>query len=408
MAPVPRSEAIDRSPRPPTTGRVLVLDGRTRQSLSVTRALGRRGLIVDVGEWLRVTLAMSSKYCRRRVVYPNPESRPDAFIAFLERTLEAGGYDLVIPNSDTTVKLIATHRDALGVHASIPLPRIDVVARILDKGELIRHATAIGIPCPTTHFFEDPAEVRASSTTFDYPMVIKPRISGGALGLRIVDTPDELNRQYLAVSSTFPRPLVQEYIPDGGGKFTYGGIIGANGKDKASFVHEYLRLYPPTAGVGTYARSARHEAVRGLGSHLLTSLHYRGVAEVEFKVDPRDGTPKLLEINPRFWGMTEVAVRAGMDLPFHLYSSFVEGNHEFAGDYDTDIFVRWMLPGEILHLIANWRNIDNKVAFLRSNEPNTHFYVISRDDPRPALMTPITAVYSLLNRQTRELVFRHR
>ncbi len=40
---------------------------------------------------------------------------------------------------------------------------------------------------------------------------------------------------------------------------------------------------------------------------------------VEFKLDPRDNTPKLMEINPRFWGSLALAIESGVNFPYLLY-----------------------------------------------------------------------------------------
>ena len=44
-----------------------------------------------------------------------------------------------------------------------------------------------------------------------------------------------------------------------------------------------------------------------------------GIATAEFKIDPRDGVPKLMEVNPRLFGYTNLAIKAGIDLPYILY-----------------------------------------------------------------------------------------
>jgi hypothetical protein len=46
---------------------------------------------------------------------------------------------------------------------------------------------------------------------------------------------------------------------------------------------------------------------------ILEALKWHGVAMVEFKRDTRDGVPKLLEINGRFWGSLQLAVDSGVD-----------------------------------------------------------------------------------------------
>ena len=52
---------------------------------------------------------------------------------------------------------------------------------------------------------------------------------------------------------------------------------------------------------------------------LLESVAYRGIFNVEFKLDERDGRFKIIELNPRpFWLIGHIA-RAGADLPWMSY-----------------------------------------------------------------------------------------
>jgi len=41
---------------------------------------------------------------------------------------------------------------------------------------------------------------------------------------------------------------------------------------------------------------------------------------VEFRVDARDGTAKLMEVNPRFWGSLQLSILSGADFPYLLYN----------------------------------------------------------------------------------------
>jgi predicted ATP-grasp superfamily ATP-dependent carboligase len=76
---------------------------------------------------------------------------------------------------------------------------------------------------------------------------------------------------------------------------------------------------------------------------------------VEWKLDPEDGIPKLMEINPRFWGSLELAVRAGVNFPV-LYADAVLGRTPTGGDYRDGIVCRWMFPGELLRYMTQDRN----------------------------------------------------
>ena len=42
---------------------------------------------------------------------------------------------------------------------------------------------------------------------------------------------------------------------------------------------------------------------------------------MEFKLDPRDGRYKLLDVNARTWGYHTLGAHAGVDFPYLLYRS---------------------------------------------------------------------------------------
>jgi len=57
---------------------------------------------------------------------------------------------------------------------------------------------------------------------------------------------------------------------------------------------------------------------------LLGALGYRGIGCVEFKRDPRDGKPKLIEINARAVRTSMLAIGADVDFPWIAYRDRVE------------------------------------------------------------------------------------
>ena len=52
---------------------------------------------------------------------------------------------------------------------------------------------------------------------------------------------------------------------------------------------------------------------------LLTALGYHGIAQTEFRLDPRDERFKLMEVNPRLWQWHGLARACGVDLPRIAY-----------------------------------------------------------------------------------------
>ena len=50
------------------------------------------------------------------------------------------------------------------------------------------------------------------------------------------------------------------------------------------------------------------------------AIGFGGLVEVEFKRDPRSGSYKLLDVNPRIWGWQSVGRAAGVDFGYLAWS----------------------------------------------------------------------------------------
>lgn len=98
---------------------------------------------------------------------------------------------------------------------------------------------------------------------------------------------------------------------------------------------------------------------------LLRELNWYGLAMVEFKVDPRDGVPKLMEINPKLWGSLNLAIASGVDFPALLYRLAVDGDVRPVFDYQVGVRCRFLLA-DSLHFLANPHRFRLKPSFFNS------------------------------------------
>jgi predicted ATP-grasp superfamily ATP-dependent carboligase len=361
--------------------RVFITDGHWRKTLAVVRSLGRRGLEVTVGESSRVATALFSKYCSRRVAYPSVRRHPEAFLTFLRKELTKRTYDMLIPMEEETLLLLARHKDELITLTQLPIPPYQDIRNVRDKGWLLRYASEEGIPIPRTFWLEDVEDLKVVVDTLPPPWVIKPRISSGAFGIAYVEREEDLPEAYHKVHRRFPFPLIQERIPPAGEAFGCSALLDHGGQVKACFVHRRLRDYPVKGGPSTLRESVRHQQIEELGIRLLRSLQWYGVAMVEFKVDPRDNQPKLMELNPRFWGSLALAIHAGVDFPFLLYKMATGKGFDPVLDYELGARCRWLLPGDILHFLTNPQRFHLQPSFFQFR--GMGYDILSRDDPMP-------------------------
>jgi D-aspartate ligase len=179
--------------------------------------------------------------------------------------------------------------------------------------------------------------------------------------------------------------MVQELVPgDGEQQFAYcaffkeGGAIG-------SMVARRRRQHPPEFGrASTLAETTELPLLETLPQRFLEAIDYYGLVELEYKLDPRDGHYKLLDVNARTWGYHTLGQRAGVDFPYLLFADQlgerIERSRAMAG-------VRWIrlttdLPTGLRELVRGrlgWR------AYWRSVLGSDIESVFSLDDPLPGL-----------------------
>lgn len=335
-----------------------VIGGHSLSALAVVRSLGRAGIDVRLGGFSPGTLAGASRFVRSRVLLPEATSRADELEAALREEARAHPGRVWIPMTDEILDVVDGIRDQLP-GALLPFPDSATLALAWDKGRLLEAAAEAGIRSPATLQPESAEELEAALPSLKFPVILKPRRSKWRSGsrylqgsVRQVASAVELVRVWEAAHREIPRPLIQEFIPGYGmGVF----VLADEGKVLARFSHRRLREKPPWGGVSVLRESAPFpEELRAPVDALMASLSWRGVAMIEFRIDERDGTPYLMEINPRFWGSLQLAVDAGLDFPLLLHG-LAQGRRPAADPgYRIGARSRWLM-GDLDHLLLRLR-----------------------------------------------------
>lgn len=386
-------------------GRVLILDGMWNKALAAVRSFGIKGFSVTVGERTRFATAIFSKYCRRKLIYSSPAIAPDAFLKDLEDELRKERYDVVFPMEFSTQILLTetATRARIERYTRLPFADANIAKKAHDKAFIMQYARERGLDVPTTFIVTDINQLEKISQEITYPALIKPRNSSGSRGIQYVKKRDDLTTLYLEVHKQYPFPIIQEYIPDGGEVYGVGLLLNFQSEIKASFVYRRIRSNPVRGGPSTLRESVKREDVRKIAELLMKSLQWTGIAHVEFKIDPRDGKPKLLEVNPRFWGSLQLAIESGVDFPFLLYKMAMEGDIEPVMDYDVGVRCRWLIPGDLLHFIKNPARFRLKPSFFNFKIKDD---IISLKDPLPIIGRLSSVLTFLYDKETKALLNR--
>jgi len=380
--------------------RVLVLDGRSRAALAIVRSLGKHGLEVSAGDAFKCS-TFWSKYVDEKVLYPAAETDPDGFYERLLALAESGKYDMIMPVRDGTTGIMAEHKKELSRHTLVPTADMKTIRLGRDKWSTVEAARKAKVPVPETHLVETEGELASLDLTF--PVMLKPRESSGSRGIAKVESQEELVPKWKVVTESFGSPLVQEFIPYGG---AYGvSMLFNEGKPRASFTHKRLREWPPSGGPSTLRESVHRPEMEQHAARLLEKSKWHGVAMVEFRVDSRDGTPKLMEINPRFWGSLPLAIFAGVDFPWLLYNMVKEGDVEPVTEYKVGVKARWLLLGDTLYFLKTPGKLGNLREFLHLWDPEMTYDILSLHDVGPSVGAVLEGAKSMFNRKRRKHAF---
>ncbi len=365
---------------------VFLTDAQQRKTLAAARSLGRHGVSVGAGEETRVALALFSKYCRKAVAYPSPRRKPEEFLDWLTWFLRAHPFDVIFPMDDPALMAVARHREEFASVTRVPIPDHAALCLASDKAKTMALARDVGLACPRTTVPScvDTDSLQELARTLDFPVVLKPRESSGSRGIRVVTSRSQFAASYIKVHRDYPYPMVQEYIPQGE-KYDVCLLLNSDSVVRAAFVQRELRGYPLLAGPSTLQESVRRPELVDMAVALVRTVGWYGVCEVEFMVDPRNGEPVLMEVNPRFWGSLQMSIYAGIDFPYLLYRMAMEGDVSPAFDYEVGLKCRWLLPGDVLHFLANPERWRLEPSFFDFLDPRTKDDIISAEDPGPTL-----------------------
>lgn len=382
--------------------KILVTDGDNRATLAITRSLGPHHEII-VGAQNRRSLASVSRWCRDSFAYPDPVRDPQGFLDTLRDEVRRRRIDVLLPVADVTTIPVAEHRDEFNP-CRIPIPDADTLKRAADKVEIMDLAARLGVPCPAGIAASNAHEAIAHAAGLGFPLVVKPgrsrvRVDGRWLStsVRYAGNPAELAQILGNLHPAMFPVLLQERIQGPGvGLF----LCCDHGRPVAAFCHQRLREKPPSGGVSVLRESIPvDELALDYAQRLLGELRWNGIAMVEFKRDARDGIPKLMEINGRFWGSLQLAIDAGVDFPGLLIRMLDDNAVPAVTGYRTGVRSRWFWGDvDVLLMLLTKRaereqlppaqrgRLQAIAAFLKWQGKDCHFEVLRLGDIRPWLL----------------------
>jgi len=365
--------------------------------LALVRSLGRRGIPVYAMDHAVTDVGLYSKYAQRYIC-PDPKIQPDRLLRHLKNLRKKVACSPVLfPTGDEYVLLVSRNREELNEDFEIIMADRQVQEDLVSKSGLHEIAICAGIPEPQTCIIKSSNELSYVSEEIPYPCLVKPAYSKswhkpeiqalvGHKKVIKVDTPEMLIYWYNKIAPIEPRMIVQEVIPGGDDHLYYvPSYLDRNSRILGAFIGRKVRVTPIHFGSASFVETIYDQKLLELNRKLLHSVKYRGLVGVEYKLDPRDGEYKLIEVNAR-WGLWDgLGAYCGIDLAHIAYldaigqkvepvSAYHTGKKWFSLDRDLSAFLQYRKEGSL--------NLKNWLATLSFSMMHACF---AREDLRPSL-----------------------
>jgi D-aspartate ligase len=275
--------------------------------LGAIRSLGRLGIPVYAVHEGRLAPPAASRYLSGGFVWEpggDPEPLFEGLTSFVERL---GGPAVLVPTDDAAAVFIAEHTAELAGHFLFPRPPAGLPRTVASKRELYQLCVRLGVPCPKAVAPTSRAQVEAFLEDAVFPVVVKGAepwllpVGAGVRSTTIVRSPDDLLDLFARVERHQATGLLfQEYIPpDAGEDWFFHGYCDDASHCVAGFTGRKLRSYPAHAGPTSLGSWEPNEELARQAQELFRAISYRGIMDLDYRLDRRDGRYKLLDFNPR-------------------------------------------------------------------------------------------------------------
>ncbi|MET8507658.1 ATP-grasp domain-containing protein [Streptomyces sp. NPDC004787] len=292
-------------------------------TLGAVRSLGRAGIAVHAVVESPASPVARSRYLRgahHRPVEPSP-AELTRLLHRIADLLAADGSSagcgtrpadgaspraLLVPLDDITALLLAECRPELAGRFLLPDQSPEQLTRVADKAQLAETCRSLGLPHPRTELPSGADEAAAMAWSLGLPVVAKwsrPWLLPAGAGLRsttVVGSLAEVRELYARTPQAGSRLLLQELLPAGRDlDWFFHGYVDSAGGCATGATGRKERSWPDGAGLTAVGRWTANPAVDTAARELLAALGYRGVCDLDFRLDRETGAYHLLDFNPR-------------------------------------------------------------------------------------------------------------
>jgi predicted ATP-grasp superfamily ATP-dependent carboligase len=374
---------------------VVILSSGHHGGLGIARSLGRLGVPVYSVDAARWEAAFSSRYCRGRFLLDFEDKASDRPLdGLLAIGRKLGGRPLLIPGTDRETIWAAANSEALSEEFLFPRQDAGLIRTLCDKSRMQELARQCGLPTATSTVPRCRQDIEQFIQTAVFPVIVKAtdagrlrRRTGGTKFL--IHSGSELLDLYLrAEDGDGPNFLIQEFIP--GDDWMFDGYFNRDSECLFGITGKKIRRFPAKTGVTSLGVCLRSDRVHQLVRQFMRAIGYRGILDIGFRYDSRDGQYKVLDVNPRIGCSFRLFAGAnGMDVARALYLDMI-GSPVPADEAEEGR--KWIVEDfDLFSALASWREGSLTLKDWAKSLDGIHEAAcFAVDDPLPFLMMAVS------------------
>ncbi len=371
---------------------ILALGGEVN-TVALARHLGPLGVRVAVSGQ-QGCYALHSRWCTESL--PVPEGMPTH--DYWSDLLLQPGADrycdhIVMALNDDAIEFVTENADALRNRCR--LERFDPVLRraLLDKQRTLELAADVGVPAPRHWSVKNPEDVLAVKDEITFPVMVKPIHSHAfvrAFGRKLFIIENGLDEVVARVRDAADRGIevmVVEMIPGPDDLLSsYYTYIDDDGEPLFHYTKRVIRRQPVNRGGAVYHETRWLPETAEMGLRFLQGIGWRGMANIEFKRDTRDGRLKIIEVNSRLTAAHPLVLRSGAPLDLIQYCVLTGQTHPTFRSYEEGLYY-WYPLRDFRAFLELSRSGELSFMGWLSSLPvrNIVLPMFNLSDPRPGL-----------------------
>lgn len=381
--------------------KVLILNGESRNGLAIIRSLTRAGYSCDIVTYnsssnQKLSYIFKSKYVDKIHFLTGIEDENNFFHEFIG-LLKIHKYDFIIPAGTEYSNFLSKFKRDVAIFSQPLIENYEKIWQVHNKINCMSWAESIGIPVPKTFVIKNLNDLYTAAKHINFPVVIKFPDSFASDGLWISpvggnDLVDEYIKRIPQILDSVEEefPIIQEKIT---GKLFDSTSFAVNGQIFGMLTQERILTTWLDGGGGLVNITNDIPELKKYTKQIIKELAWTGPIEMDWIRDSNSGRYYLIEINPKFWGTTQLTISSGLNYPEILMKFATKKSIETSSEYKKGLMYRWIMD-ELFAILTMSQNRQRLFTELKAFIKRFNYKPVETDlwisDIKPSLRKCIT------------------